>query len=307
MVALVMGLVAGLVCAGCDSGGAATGDSGGSTATAFGTEDVVAQVQRDASIAALVPAEVRQAGTLKFGSAIGSAPIAFYDMDDHTAYGVDIDFSNAVVKVLGLRMDRQRVGGPQIITGLLSGKFEVATANFAVTAAREKVLDFVTYMHDGAGFLVPSSSTLTGSVTDLIRLCGLTVGTGVGTTYDQSLEQNKARCAAAGRKPYEIATYSDSASQFAAVRAGRIDVLMSTASILRYAATQQPNLRFLNQYDSKDVGFGLRAKSPLASALAAAVNKLIADGTYAKILAKWRFPASAGISRSQVNPPEPAT
>nr|UUG47323.1 ABC transporter substrate-binding protein [Amycolatopsis sp.] len=297
---LAAGLVIGAILAGCGQSGG-TGRPG----AGFGTEDIVAQVRTDDSAAALVPADVRTTGVLTFGSAIGSAPIAFFGTDNKTAYGVDIDFSNAVGRVLGLRVDRQKISGPEILTGLLSGKFQVATANFAVTAAREKVLDFVTYMRDGGGFAVPDSSTLTGSVTDLIQLCGRTVGTGVGTTYDQELEQSKSRCAAAGRQPYRIETYSDAAGQFLALREGRIEVLMSTASVLRYAVTQQPGMRFLNQYGTRDIGFGLRRGSPLAPALSAAVNKLIADGTYAKVLAKWHFPDTAAIGRSEISPPEP--
>jgi len=297
---LAASLVLGATLTGCGQSGPAAAPGAG-----FSTEDIVSQVRQDDAIAALVPAEVRTTGALSFGSAIGSAPIAFYGPDNKTAYGVDIDFSNAVGRVLGLRINRQKISGPEILTGLLSGKFQVATANFAVTAAREQVLDFVTYMRDGGGFAVPSSSTLTGPVTDLTQLCGRTVGTGVGTTYDQELEQSKSRCAAVGQQPYRIETYGDAAGQFLALREGRIDVLMSTASVLRYAVTQQPGMRFLNQHGTRDVGFGLRRGSPLAPALSAATNKLIADGAYAKILAKWQFPSSATVNHSDVSPTEP--
>ena len=41
--------------------------------------------------------------------------------------------------------------------------------------------------------------------------------------------------------------------------------------------------------------------SPLAKALSDAVNALIADGSYAKIFAKWGVPDTA-VTSSQINP-----
>ena len=65
-----------------------------------------------------------------------------------------------------------------------------------VTAAREKIVDFATYLTDGQALLAPSDSTLS-SVTAITQLCGLTVGTGAGTTFQTILTKNAGACAAA--------------------------------------------------------------------------------------------------------------
>jgi polar amino acid transport system substrate-binding protein len=51
------------------------------------------------------------------------------------------------------------------------------------------------------------------------------------------------------------------------------------------------------------VGFAFKKGSRLTRAFQAAVNELIKDGTYARILDKWGTGASA-IKTSRINPPE---
>jgi polar amino acid transport system substrate-binding protein len=61
------------------------------------------------------------------------------------------------------------------------------------------------------------------------------------------------------------------------------------------------NTKFLGQLSSTPVGFVTGKGSPVTTALSGAVNKLINDGDYAKILGKWGV-ASSGIPNSAVDP-----
>ena len=171
-----------------------------------------------------------------------------------------------------------------------------------MTEERRRTIDFVTYINDGQGFAVRDDSDLK-KVTDLTQLCGLTVGTGAGTTFEATLEENRHRCADAGKKPYEVKTYADQAAVWISLRQGRSDVLMSTINGLRYAVAQQEGLRFLNEFKRLDVGFAFKKGTPLAPAFQAAVNRLKEDGTYDRILKKWGTSESA-IETSEISPPE---
>lgn len=66
---------------------------------------------------------------------------------------------------------------------------------------------------------------------------------------------------------------------------------------------QQPDLRFLNEFQRLDVGFAFRKGTPLAPAVRAAVNRLRKDGAYGRILKKWGTGPSA-IKTSRISPPE---
>jgi polar amino acid transport system substrate-binding protein len=290
----------------CGSGDAGGTAAVGAQASPAPTDDPVAAVRTVDSVAALLPAEVREAGTLRVGSSIGFPPGAYYpNGTDKAPAGQDIDLADAVAKVLGIRLERQDASFETILPALGSGKYDVGTGNFGVTTERLKTIDFVTYINDGQGFAVRKGDTaLTTKVTDLTQLCGLTIGTGAGTTFEATLTAQKGVCAKAGRKPYDVKVYSENAATLTALQQGRIDVIMSTINGLRYQAAQPASrTTFLGEYHRLDVGFAFKKGSPLTKAFQAAVNELIEDGTYARILRKWGTSASA-IETSRINPRE---
>ncbi|NEB79406.1 ABC transporter substrate-binding protein [Streptomyces sp. SID14478] len=267
------------------------------------TEDVVSDVAKDPAAAKLLPADVRRSGSLRIAASVGgNPPNSSYLPDGKTVVGQDIDFANAVGKVLGIKLDQEVASFEAILPALDSGKYDLGTGNFGVTDERRRTIDFVTYINDGQGFAVRKDSGLK-KVTDLKQLCGLNVATGAGTTFEATLEQNKGICKEAGKKAYDVKTYAEPSAIWSSLQQGRSDVVMSTINGLRYSVAHQEGLKFLNEFHRLDVGFAFKKGTPLAPAFRAAVNKLIADGTYARILKKWGTSPSA-IDRSQISPPE---
>ncbi|POX37353.1 ABC transporter substrate-binding protein [Streptomyces sp. Ru73] len=276
--------------------------AGGGGEARIPTKDVIGDVKKDPAAAQLLPAGVRKRGTLTIATSVGGTPPgASYLPDGKTVAGQDIDFADAVAKVLGLRLKREVASFEAILPALGSGKYDLGTGNFGVTAERKKTIDFVTYINDGQGFAVRDDSPLK-KVTDLTQLCGRTVATSAGTTFEATLEQNRSRCTKAGKKPYEVKTYAEQGALWISLQQGRSDVVMSTINGLRYSVRQQKGLRFLNEYQRLDVGFAFKKGSPLTPAFRAAVNRLQKDGTYDRILKKWGTTGSA-IDGSRINPP----
>ena len=290
----------------CGSGDTSGTTPAGAQASPAPTDDPVAAVRKVDSAAALLPADVRKAGTLRVGSSVGFPPGAYYpNGQDKPPAGQDIDLADAVAKVLGVKLERQDASFETILPALGSGKYDFGTGNFGVTTERLKTIDFVTYINDGQGFAVKKGNTeLKSKVTDLTQLCGLTIGTGAGTTFEATLTAQKGGCAKAGKKPYDVKVYSENAATLTALQQGRIDVIMSTINGLRYQAAQPASqTTFLGEFHRLDVGFAFKKGSPLTKAFQAAVNELIKDGTYARILKKWGTSASA-IDTSRINPSE---
>ncbi|MGW6912334.1 ABC transporter substrate-binding protein [Kitasatospora sp. NPDC054939] len=276
-------------------------------AVAAAGQDVVSGLAKSEAAAALLPEDVRKAGVVRFGSSIASPPAAFYpDQATKKAAGIDIDFTDAVARLLGLTVQREEAAFETILPALGSGKYDVGTGNFGVTTARLKTIDFVTYINDGQGFAVKKDNTSVQPVKDLAQLCGLTVGTGAGTTFETTLNTRRNVCTDAGRKPYEVRAFSDNGAVLTALQQGRVDVVMSTINGLRHQAAQEAaGTRFLGEFKRLDVGFAFKKESPLTPAFQAAVNQLIKDGTYQRILRKWGVAESA-IEESRISPPEHA-
>ncbi|MCA1223482.1 ABC transporter substrate-binding protein [Streptomyces sp. 8L] len=285
--------------------GSGGGPAGAGAASPAPTADVLAAVAKKPGLTKLLPAAVRARGTLRIASSVGAPPSAYFpNASTKKPAGLDIDIADAAAKVLGVRLERQEASFDAILPALGSGKYDIGTGNFGVTDERRKTIDFVTYINDGQGFAVAKDNTGFKRITSLVQLCGKNIGVGAGTTFEATLNSQKAQCARAGKKPYQVKVYSDNGAALTSLQQGRIDITMSTINGLRYEASQPAaGVKFLNEFQRLDVGFALKKGSPLAKPLQAAVNELIADGTYAKILAKWGVRDSA-ITTSRISPPE---
>ena len=298
------------------SSSATTGNSAAVSATGassgYPTTDVVSGIAEDATLhQALLADDPGAASGLSLGTTyqpgqtglphVGQSAASAKSGADVDDIGADVDLRNAVAKVLGISWNVQNGTFATIIPGVQNGKYDVGQDNFGVTSAREKIVNFATYLTDGQALLAPSDSSL-NSVTNITQLCGLTIGTGAGTTFQTILQTNASKCAAAGKKAYTVDYFSDNSAIWLGLANGRIDAYFGPTLSLKYDATHVANVKFLSQISSTPVGFVTSKDSQLAKLLALAVNKLIADGSYAKILAKWSI-SGYGVSASQVNPP----
>ncbi|MFJ5223276.1 ABC transporter substrate-binding protein [Streptomyces sp. NPDC088400] len=290
--------------AGCGTDAASGQETADGTAPAP-SENVTASLKKDASLAKLLPEDVRKRGTLRIATSVGAPPSAYFpSASSRRPAGQDIDIADAVGKLLGLELERQEAGFETILPALGSGKYDVGTGNFGVTDERRRTIDFVTYINDGQGFSVRKDDKSLAKVTRLDQLCGKTVGVGAGTTFETTLNSRKGVCADAGKKPYTVNVYSDNGALLTSLQQNRVDVVMSTINGLRYQADQPAaGVRFLNEFHRLDVGFAFTKNSPLLKAFQGAVNRLIDNGTYARIVDKWGTKDSA-IEESRISPPE---
>lgn len=270
--------------------------------TAIPTQDVVSAITADPALKAELPAGVRSRGKLTLGTTRqpGITGLPHGGEKDGVTVGLDIDLRNAVAKVLGIGWDVQYGTFPTVIPGVQNGRYDVGQDNFGVTRAREKVVDFATYLNDGQSFL-GARSVPVDSVTQLTDLCGLTVATSPGSTFQQILTDGAAKCSDAGKKPYKVQYFTDNAPVFLGLANGKVDVYFGPTLSLKYEALHVPDTKYLGQISTTAVGFVTAKGSPVARALSDAVNKLVASGDYAKIFAKWGV-TGTGISASQVNP-----
>ncbi|MFF5563048.1 ABC transporter substrate-binding protein [Streptomyces sp. NPDC012623] len=284
---------------------AASGPVPAGGATAAPSENVTASVKKDEALAKLLPEEVRKAGTLRIASSVGAPPSAYFpSASSREPAGQDIDIADAVGRVLGIRLKREEASFEAILPALGSGKYDVGTGNFGVTDERRGTIDFVTYINDGQGFAVREDDTSLPEVTRLDQLCGRNIGVGAGTTFEATLDARKKVCAEAGKKPYKVSVYSDNGALLTSLQQSRVEVVMSTINGLRHQAAQPAaGVRFLGEFHRLDVGFAFKKGSALLKAFQAAVNELIGNGTYGRILDKWGTGASA-IDKSLISPPE---
>jgi polar amino acid transport system substrate-binding protein len=269
-----------------------------STATPAGKVTIPAATA-DPAASALLPSAVKSKGSVIVALDATYAPDEMLDTDGKTIIGLDVDLTQALGQVLGLKTNMVNATFDTIIPGLLSGKFDVGASSFTDTKAREQQVDFVTYFTAGEGFYVNANSTL--SLNGLDSLCGHTVSVEKGTTEESDAQTQSKTCTSGGKSAVNVLSFNDQNAANLAVSSNRAELGFSDSQVAAYIV-QQSNGQFKvvgQPFSTSPYGIAV-PKNGLAPALLAAVKDLMGQGIYAKILDKWGVSAGA-ISNPVIN------
>jgi polar amino acid transport system substrate-binding protein len=252
------------------------------------------------SPASQVPSAIRSNGTLIVAADATYAPNEFIGPDGKTVVGMDADMAKAIGQELGLKVTMVNATFDTIIPGLVSGKYDLGMSSFTDTKAREKVVNFVTYFIAGTSFYVKSSGG--PPITSLADLCGHTVAAEKGTTQQADAAAQAAKCQANGKAPVTLQVYNDQNAVNLALSSGRAQVAMADSPVAAYQVRQSHGTFKLSgpPYGTAPYGVAIPKDSGMTEPVLAAVKKVMADGTYMKILKKWGVQEGA-ISSPAIN------
>ncbi len=276
---------------------AACGSSskGSSTTTPSST---VPSASTDTSIS--VPAAIKSKGTITVATDPSYAPNEFFDTDNKTIIGMDVDLANAIGQVLGLKVNVVQAKFADIIPGLAAGKYDLSLSSFTDSKEREKTVDFVTYFSAGTSLLVKK-----GNPENLApdSLCGKKVAVEKGTVQEDPDVPNKSKaCTTAGKAAITLLSFDDESQANLALSSSRADAILADSPVADYAA-KQSNGQFEvtgSSYDTAPYGIAIPKTNGMSQPVLAAVKKLISDGTYKSILTKWGI-ADGAITDPQIN------
>ncbi len=284
------------------SAAAPTGSSTTSTGSSSSASAVIREAY-DPTLANLVPSSIRQKGTLTVAANASYPPDEYFASDNVTIVGFDPDLASAVGQMLGLKFNFVNTAFANIIPGLQAGRYDLGWSSATATAARQQVVNFVTYFNGGIGFLVPSSSTIT--INGLSDLCGLKVAVEAGSLEDKTATAQSTQCTSVGKPALEIQRYQTENQNILALTSGRAQVSTAGSQIVPYLVQQSHGaLKSVGApYSMASLGieFPKAAPAGLLKAFQGALNKMIANGNYGKILAKWGEQPGA-VTQAQILP-----
>ncbi|EIT7186996.1 ABC transporter substrate-binding protein [Serratia marcescens] len=237
-----------------------------------------------------LPEAIKKAGYIVAGTNPNTPPTTFYQADNKTLAGREIDVMSAIADRLGVGIHWKDTGGfDNIIPGLKSGRYDVALANIDANKKRFQQVDFVGYYHASKLALIARKDAALGPYTELAQLCGQTVGAGAGTSQITRLQQASDQCVAAGKPAITMPIFPDRPAGVQAVISGRVPMFFGPYEGLRYQATHVKPLTLAGDIniDGTTVAIALPKGSELVKPVQAALNSLIADGSYQKILDGW--------------------
>ncbi|WP_207344835.1 ABC transporter substrate-binding protein [Arthrobacter sp. E3] len=254
-------------------------------------------VKKDDAIAASLPAKIKEAGVLNVGMANNYPPNEFKDANGKPA-GWSVDLTNALGQVMGLKVNFDIGTFDNILPAINGGKDDMGMSSFTDTLEREKQVDFVNYYLAGIQWAAPVGKTV-----DPDNACGLKVAV-QATTYEDTHEvpaKSKA-CTDAGKAAITIFKFDTQDQATNALVIGQVDAMSADSPVTLYAISKTDK-KLQTAGDAFEVapyGMPVAKDSEFAPVLQKALQALIDDGSYGKILSKWGV-ESGGVKTATIN------
>lgn len=255
-----------------------------------------------APLASLLPQAIRDKGTLVVGSDVAYAPVESFDTDGKTIIGLDPDLAAALGKQLGLTLKFENGTFDGLITQLTSKRIDLVMSALSDTKERQAKIDFVDYFTAGTSILVKKGNPQ--GIKSLDDFCGRTIALQRGTTQDTVAKAQQAKCKTSG-KELKVLSFDKDTEALLQVKQGRAVADMNDFPVAAYNAKTSGGGKDFEvvgeQIEAGPYGIGVRkADTQLRDALKAALQAVIANGEYAKVLAKWNVTQGA-VTAAAVN------
>ncbi|TFC95861.1 ABC transporter substrate-binding protein [Cryobacterium breve] len=241
-------------------------------------------VSEDTAASALLPENVRASGTLVIGTSPNYSPNEFKDAAGNPI-GWGVELGTAVAAKLGLTADYAVANFDTIIPSLMGGKIDVGNSSFTDNRKREEQVDFVNYY--SAGIQWASS---TGTTVDPDDACGLKVAVQTASYEDtEEIPARSAACVAAGKPPIVKLKFETQDLAANATVLGQADAFSADSPVTLYAIKRTDGKlhKAGSSVDEASYGMAVAKDSGMAEAVQAALQSMVADGSYEEILATW--------------------
>ncbi|MFM8774703.1 MAG: transporter substrate-binding domain-containing protein [Actinomycetota bacterium] len=277
----VVWLAASLLLAGCSS---AAGTAGPSMSPS--REYAIVQ-----EAAALLPEDIVAGGTLSVATSPGLVPFT-YVAEDGEITGAEIDLMRELAGRLGLGVQLETDTFEGVLEGVDADIYDAGVAGFFDTESRRQAVDFVNYLRGGTQWAAPDGSDAAPD-----RACGLRVlaiADSLQATDD--IPARTAACIRDGRRPLRLLEVESSNEAGALLLRGEADAFVADAPVVAHLVGMSKG-RLVTAgapYDPQTYGIAVnRAAAGLREALDVALQSMLEDGTYARIIGKWGLAESS--------------
>ncbi|MGD6743361.1 ABC transporter substrate-binding protein [Streptomyces sp. BH106] len=260
---------------------------------------------KSAPLADKLPKEIRDKGVIRVGSDIAYAPVEFKDKSGK-AIGIDPDLAKAMGKQLGVDFQFQNATFDTLVTGLKSNRYDLAMSAMTDTKDRQngvdsdtgkKVgdgVDFVDYFNAGVSIYTPKGKTQGIKTWD--DLCGKKIVVQRGTVSHDLAKSQAKKCK--GGEKLGIQSFDDDQQAQTRLRSGGADAGSSDFPVAAYAVKTAGGGKDFelvgDQVEAAPYGIAVsKDQKQLRDAIKAALDAIIKNGEYDKVIAKWGVEAGA--------------
>lgn len=238
-------------------------------------------IEPDSAAVDLLPADIKDAGVLAIGSDLAYPPNEYLDSAGEPA-GWGVELAEAVAAKLGLEVKWEQLAFESILPRIEEGGLGMGSSSFTDNAERQKTVDFVNYLNAGSQW-----ASAMGDEVDPEDACGLTIAVQTGTVqHTDELPARNAACTAAGKPAIEVLPFDDQPDVTEAVVQGRAAAFSADSPVTGDAVAKRSDELQLagDLFDAAPYGFATKKGGDMTKAVQAAVQSLMDDGTYLKVL-----------------------
>lgn len=209
------------------------------------------------------------------------APIQYID-DDGNIIGLDVDLGNAIAERLCLKMDFQSTQFATMIPILKEGRIDMINSFMFYTPERASQVLMVPYGASAMAIVVPKQNI--DPIAGPEYFSGKSFAVELGTIDLKDAQAASDALQKAGKPPIDIHTFGTYADVLQALAAGQVDgAFIGTEQAYYYRDKGQDFFRIaLTGYDPHAEALAFK-DAALADAVAAVMNEMHADGSFAKI------------------------
>ncbi|MFG2502361.1 ABC transporter substrate-binding protein [Streptomyces sp. NPDC048441] len=267
---------------------------------------------KDAPLADKLPADIRDAGVIKVGSDIAYPPVEFKDKSGKTV-GIDPDLGDALGKQLGVKFQFDNGTFDTLLGGLRSKRYQVAMSAMTDTKNRQEGVDEETGKKIGTGvdfidYFTAGVSIYTKKGDDQgiktwADLCGKKIVVQRGTVSHDLAKAESKKCK--GGKKIAIESFDNDQQAQTRLRSGGADAGSSDFPVAAYAVKTSGGGKDFQlvgeQVEAAPYGIAVSKENPeLRDAIKAALDAIVKNGEYDKIISKWGVEAGA-VKEAKIN------
>lgn len=216
-------------------------------------------------------------------------PLEFKDPNTGKLTGFDIELGEALAAKMGVPLKWEETSFDQMLSSLATKRVDLILSGMTDLPARRDAVKFIDYLKTGPQFFVLTPRQVEFSA--MTALCGKRVGASRRTSFPVEIAKwSDEQCVKAGKPPVQVTGTDGSADARTQLRQGRLDAAVQGGETLPYLMSLEPGTYvavgkpIAYQY----VGLAIaRTDEALAQDISQAMSKLIADGSYARLAAKW--------------------
>ena len=216
--------------------------------------------------------EIKEEGKLVVATSPDFAPFEY--LDGTKVVGIEVEIMDLICKELGVELVIEEIAFDSVLPGVQAGNFDCGMSGITVTPEREKNVLFTDVYYIAAQAIVVKADSSIASKADL---AGKKVSTQLGTTADSFCRD----------EGYKVESFEHNNDAKAALTKGLVDAWVVDDLTAKQMCKDDSSVKILGEKMTEEpyaFAFAFGSET-VVEAINPILNKLMTDGTIAKIFA----------------------